>query len=319
LTPTHQTPNIDGLAARKGATLFSSAYVQVQFAHCVVSRASILSGRRPAHTRAKTGNPFGYGGCARGAGNFTTLPTLLREAGWATAGSGKVFHPDTCDGAAVGEDRYAWTQPYFHGPCFQWDSLPCRSQHSKGAGCGIDSWVANATAADIDVPDGMIAASAVAQMRQLAGGAAPWFVAVGLHKPHLPHVAPKKYFDLYSDTAVPGATPRHVPTGSAPVVWESEGGTHELWEYDDMIAKYGSDYWSNATSMGELPGSEVRAQRVACAACVSFTDAQVNKFFKNMCNEFNVVLPDALVGSGFGCGGWGWERASSSSLFPPLR
>jgi hypothetical protein len=53
----------------------------VQYAHCVVSRASILSGRRPAFTRAATGNPFGYGGCARGPGNFTTLPTLFREHG----------------------------------------------------------------------------------------------------------------------------------------------------------------------------------------------------------------------------------------------
>ena len=44
-----------------------------------------------------------------------TLPTFLREHGYATAGGGKVFHPDTCDGAALGEDSYAWSLPYFHG------------------------------------------------------------------------------------------------------------------------------------------------------------------------------------------------------------
>ena len=70
-----------------------------------------------------------------GPGNYTTLPTLLREQGYRTAGGGKVFHPDTCDGAALGEDQYAWSElPYYHAPCFQWGSLPCRDQKSTGAG-----------------------------------------------------------------------------------------------------------------------------------------------------------------------------------------
>ena len=117
------TPSLDALAARPGAATFARNYVQ--FSHCVVSRASILTARRPSYTRARVGVPFGDGTCARGAGNFTTLPTYFREHGYATAGGGKVFHPDTCDGAAAGEDRFAWSLSYFHASCFQWGSLPC--------------------------------------------------------------------------------------------------------------------------------------------------------------------------------------------------
>lgn len=61
-------------------------------------------------------------------------------------------------------------------------------------------------ALDNEVPDGMIAANAVKQLRSLVAGTqtmapaeSPWFLAVGFHKPHLPHFAPKKYFDMYAN------------------------------------------------------------------------------------------------------------------------
>ena len=58
--------------------------------------------------------------------------------------------------------------------------------------------MANTTATDDQVPDGMIANNAIAQLKVLtASPSVPWFLAVGLHKPHLPHFAPKAYFDKY--------------------------------------------------------------------------------------------------------------------------
>ena len=54
----------------------------------------------------------------------------------------------------------------------------------------------------MDVPDdayddGAFAKSAIQQMQMLAKGDKPFFLAVGFKKPHLPFVAPKKYWDLY--------------------------------------------------------------------------------------------------------------------------
>ena len=73
-----QTPALDAMANMSGAVAFTSCFVQ--FSHCVVSRASILTSRRPAHTTARTGVPFGDGSCARGPGqsNYFTLPTYFR-------------------------------------------------------------------------------------------------------------------------------------------------------------------------------------------------------------------------------------------------
>ena len=46
-------------------------------------------------------------------------------------------------------------------------------------------------------PDGAIAAGGCRLLEKLAAGTKPFFLSVGFAKPHLPFVAPKKYWDMY--------------------------------------------------------------------------------------------------------------------------
>ena len=53
--------------------------------------------------------------------------------------------------------------------------------------------------------DGVLAKRALDDLRRLKGKAQPFFLAVGLFKPHLPLITPQKYWDLYDhdDTYLP--------------------------------------------------------------------------------------------------------------------
>ena len=48
--------------------------------------------------------------------DWISLPRYFRDSGYQTAGMGKVWHPGVCDGTAVGEEKAAWSIPYFHAP-----------------------------------------------------------------------------------------------------------------------------------------------------------------------------------------------------------
>ena len=42
----------------------------------------------------------------------------------------------------------------------------------------------------------------------------PLFLGLGFHKPHLPFIAPKRYWDLYDPAAIKPATNRFAPNGA---------------------------------------------------------------------------------------------------------
>eukprot|EP01043_Picozoa_sp_COSAG02_P002471 COSAG02_NODE_57_length_43668_cov_118.217196_8_plen_418_part_00 len=120
--PTISTPNIDELAL--GALVFTQAHVQQ--AVCSPSRTSLLTGRRPDHTRV-----YDLTHHFRDIGHraLVTLPEYFKLRGYTSTGMGKIFHPvvdrltgkidDLCSPTM---HNCSWTmmpskggQPYFHG------------------------------------------------------------------------------------------------------------------------------------------------------------------------------------------------------------
>ena len=52
--------------------------------------------------------------------------------------------------------------------------------------------------------------------------------AVGIHKPHLPHTVPEKYFAMYPDlNAIPLPANRRVPVGLPKEAWYASGEMRE--------------------------------------------------------------------------------------------
>jgi arylsulfatase A-like enzyme len=116
--------------------------------------------------------------------------------------------------------------------------------------------------------DGQVTDMALEAMRGFAAEGKPFFLAVGLRKPHLPFTAPKRYFDLYDPSAIPLAPNPQAP-GGAPAYGPRDGG--EFRSYENMPV------WP-----APIADDEARRFRHAYYACVSFVDAQVGRMLDEL-------------------------------------
>jgi arylsulfatase A-like enzyme len=265
------SPNIDGLAAR-GLT-FTRAYCQQ--AVCSPSRTSLLTGRRPDTTRVYDLQTH----FRKALPDVITLPDQFRRNGYVTAAFSKIFHPGL-------DDRRAWTIPsWTPGAKLAWNSpesaaravkqeerLKAKGWRTEGPPPRDDedrvrrgpSWK-DPDVADGELPDGQTADAVIAAMRELRGK--PFFLAAGFLKPHLPFVAPKRYFDLYKNTRFTPADNPYAPKGAPAVAMHTFG---ELRSYLDIPKE------------GPLPpGKDLELVR-AYHAAVSYTDAQVGKLLAEL-------------------------------------
>ena len=173
--PQTRTPNIDRLA-KLGVT-FTRAYCAAPV--CNPSRAALMSGRRPGETGVydngqdwKTAIP-----------KEQTLTTQFLKAGYNVFGAGKIYHSsDHRDGE--------WTEYADRD-----GGEPKRfAKTAKNDGVGGIKF-APLDCEDKDMPDYRIASYGIEQLGKKHDK--PFFLAVGLHKPHMPWNVPQKYYDLH--------------------------------------------------------------------------------------------------------------------------
>jgi len=277
-----KTPNIDRLA-RMG-TMFSNNYCQQ--AVCGPTRASLMTGMRPDYTKVwdlKTQmrdiNP-----------NIVTLPQYLISQGYNTVGTGKIFHPSS---AIKRIDPVSWNMPYMEPEEKDYANglgKPANSQYQKPENKALflvkrervqrddddemPTSIKGPSVENIDVPDdayddGVITLKAKNQMVKMHKDQKPFFLAVGYHKPHLPFVAPKKYWDLYNRADMPMASFQEHATNAPEIAYHKSG---ELRNYTDIPA----------FAMFNEPGLHIRLKTEkqlelihGYFAAVSYLDAQV--------------------------------------------
>ena len=181
-----KTPNLERLARR--GLRFTRAYAQ--YPVCNPSRVSMLTGMRP-ETAGVLSNAVFFRNVLP---DVVTLPQLFKQHGYVTASLGKIFHR----GQTMEDVKSDWAdeRSWSHIRIYQATDIGNRGEGRSMAGAEAPwcRWLA-ADGADEDQPDGMIAAEAVRLLRESRD--APFFLAVGFHKPHDPFIAPKKYFDQY--------------------------------------------------------------------------------------------------------------------------
>lgn len=256
------TPNIDRLA-REG-TRFTRAYCQ--YPVCGPSRASLMSGYYPHAT-----GTFGYVSGRDNIGPDKKMwPQLFKENGWHTARVSKIFHMgvpiDIEKGSNGTDDEASWNERYnSQGP--EWtaegeaelvQNNPYGLLPRKG---GNVMTIVKAKGDDLVHSDGKTAQKASELIRKLKDN--PFFLAVGLVRPHVPFVAPKRYFDRYP----------HEQTVLPPKV---------LGDWDD-IPERGINY---VTTLNAKMTEEQQKKAIAAYyASVTFMDAQVGKILQTLKEE----------------------------------
>ncbi len=243
--PLVRSPNIDRLAAR--GLRFDRAYCQ--FPLCNPSRASFLTGRRPDTTGVKENETH----FRKNLPEVVTLPQLFRRNGYFVARVGKLYHYGVPGqiGTSGLDDPPSW-QEVVNPRGRDKDDEPGIFSIKPGSGFGATlSWLA-ADGTDEEQTDG-IGATAAVRLLEKHGGQ-PFFLALGLYRPHTPYVAPKKYFDLYP--------PERIMLARDPA--------------DDRADIPGPALTVNPPNYGI--GEELRKQAIrAYYASTSFMDSQVGK------------------------------------------
>ncbi len=281
-----KTPNIDKLAKR--GTIFMQNYCQQAVSG--PTRASLMTGMRPDYTgiwdlktKMRDVNP-----------EILSLPQYFISKGYQTAGIGKIYDPRCVDDEL---DKPSWSIPYFKNSD-QYVSLKTGKPESgyqlpatkalakkyreegqaKGLkGKDLNDFIGKYIKPSVecaDVPDnayndGSNALYAKELLTKFSKSGKPFFFAVGFSKPHLPFVAPKKYWDLYKRDEMPLAPFQKKALNGPEIGYHTAA---ELYAYSD-IPEISS--FSDQKVGLDMPIAKQKELIHGYYAATSYTDAQI--------------------------------------------
>ena len=283
-----KTPNIDRLA--KMGTVFNNNYCQQ--AVCGPTRASIMTGLRPDLTKIwdlKTAlrevNP-----------DIVSIPQYFVSQGYSSQGIGKVYDPRNVD---KDTDKKSWSVPYYktdnkyypsaYGvPALGYYQLPetkllaekylneaiAKGMNKKDAEdyalTKIKPSVESADVPDNAYNDGANILQAKDVLARLKNDKNPFFFAVGIARPHLPFVAPKKYWDLYNRADMPIAPFQEKAKDALDIAYHKAS---EIKSYTDISSLI--SYTDQKDYGITFPVEKQKELIHGYYASVSYTDAQI--------------------------------------------
>ncbi len=188
--PGLRIPYID--AFKQSAITFTNAYCASPV--CGPSRAATFSGLYP-HTTGSYLNgsdPWRQGTLTE----TETLPELFKRSGYQTWGRGKLYHAKMEEGR---EERNWDNRPLYGGGFGPFH--PDEDRIDGDRFWGNTPWAGP----DEDFPDVLNTNAAIEYLKE--DHSDPFFMALGLWRPHTPFTAPKRFFDMYPQHSIPFPPP----------------------------------------------------------------------------------------------------------------
>lgn len=283
-----KTPNFDRLAAM-GMT-FTNAHVQ--YAVCGPSRARVMTGTYPDKTKVwDLHTDF-----RESAPDLVSMPEYMISQGYETTAVGKIYHKGS---SAAGHDGKSWSIPHtlpdyfpaaYGEPAFSYYQDPANktrfdellaeaekkgiTKSGRKRSYAFKRFKPSTEAADISdegYQDGLYTVEALKKLEQLENTGKPWFLGIGYQKPHLPFIAPKKYWDLYDRKNIELAEFQELAKGTPKFAYHSFG---ELRAFSDI---------DNDMKIGDkLDEAKQRELIHGYMACISYIDAQIGKILDEL-------------------------------------
>lgn len=278
------TPNFDKLAGE--GILFSNTFCQA--AVCAPSRASLMTGLRPDSSRVwHLGDEF-----REINPDVVTMPQYFKKYGYHTVSMGKIFHNHMPDSVSFDEpdlrpaeystpDMIARdAESFHHDPVIkeqQRKAREVRKMKNPNKKLYADGWGYGQSVENFDAPDnafydGAQTDLAIETLKRLKDKDEPFFFALGYYRPHLPFIAPKKYWDMYNVDSIALASNPYLPEGSPAMAMNS---AYELRACSDMkYVKHPSAF--------QLSQDSARVLKHGYYASVSYIDACLGKLMDGL-------------------------------------
>ncbi|MDC0157496.1 sulfatase [Verrucomicrobia bacterium] len=261
------TPNLSKLA--KESITFNRAFCQ--YPVCGPSRASFMNGLYPQSTGVLN-NTFDIRKTRPGT---VSMPQFFKENGYWTASVGKVFHSPRHEHGEVAWNEYLRfendelavvreAREKFEAEHGSIDKQPNKrkwKELKRKVSGKLDAQTppgrGRSGLTDAQHKDGKNARQVVKWLEGKTHGDKPFFISCGLQKPHVPFLAPDKYFDLYPFDKITYETDRP-----------------NLWDFlpPSAISKR---YGAFGFELGKENHSLRKEYMQAYHACVSFIDTQL--------------------------------------------
>lgn len=277
-----KTPNFDEFS--KSATTFMRAYCQA--AVCAPSRASVMTGLRPDSNRV-----WDLRGKFRvNLPNVVTIPQHFHKHGYHTVSMGKIFHNHMPDRISFDEpdlrpQKYMTPEmidrepeSFYHDEALNEELAEVRKRRlAKNPNAYADGWAYGRATESFDGPDnqfydGAQTELAIETMRRLKEKDQPFFLALGYYRPHLPFVAPKKYWDMYDSDKLSMASNPYLPKDSPVMAMNSAYEMKGCYDFEHV----------KHPSVASLTEQEARLLKHGYYASVSFVDACLGKLMKGL-------------------------------------
>ncbi|GAB5406232.1 MAG: sulfatase [Aureliella sp.] len=302
------SPNIDKLASE--GCLFERHFVQAPT--CGASRFAMLTGN---YGGASNGALFQRAkAIADGKTVSESMPAWFRGRGYRTVSVGKVSHHP---GGRGGSD---WDDPAQPEMPNSWDEHLNPSGdwlHPRGSMHGLAHGEIRGKASEMDLfqsaegndsiyPDGLTTELALEKIESLAAEQQPFFLAVGLLKPHLPFGAPAQYVKHYADATLPPIAHPTKPSGKT------------TWHRSGEFMKY--NRWNRDPNLDAEFAILVRKHY---AACVTYSDALIGRLIAGLkkTGEYENTVIVVWGDHGWHLGEhaiWGKHALFEESLHSPL-